>query len=124
MSYTTYRIGHACSEHKRIAKARRQETLINELYHSHVAQQACEKTVNPAVYNIKPGNRIHIKSRQGIYEVVSVDYYTITITCNKWSVDGSIPHKIISKADFKCYAGGYGTLELLDSNNYCPPPKQ
>ena len=112
-AYTTYRIGHACSEHKRIAKARRQETLINELYNSHLTQQACEKTVDPSVYNLRAGDNIHLKSRQGIYRVVSVDYYTILITCNKWSVDGNQVNKIISKADFKCYAGKLWNMSRL-----------
>lgn len=108
--YTTYRIARACSNSKRVAKAKRKEQsevkLINDLYKAHLNQQACEKTVDPAVYNLRAGDTIHLKSRQGIYKVVSVDYYTISITCNKWSVDGSQPIKIISKSDFKCYAGG------------------
>ena len=104
--YTTYRIGTASSDNKRIAKKKRELKLIQELYKAHLTQQACEKTVDPAVYNLRTGDNIHLKSRQGIYRVVSVDYYTISITCNKWSVDGSQPVKIISKSDFKCYAGG------------------
>lgn len=104
--YTTYRIGYASSDNRRIAKARRQENLVNQAYQDHLAQQACDKCVNPSVYNLKKGDKIHIKSRQGIYEVVSCDYYTITITCKRWLVDGNKPIKIISKSDFKCLAGG------------------
>ena len=102
--YTTKRIGRASSDNKRIAKARRQEKLVNDLYQKHLVDQAHEKTVDPSVYNLRAGDNIHIKSRQGIYRVVSVDYYTITITCNKWSHLDE-PNKIISKSDFKCYAG-------------------
>ena len=106
VKHTTYRIGYASSDNKRVAKARRQEKLVNQAYQEHLAQQACDKCVSPSVYNLKKGDKIHIKSRQGIYEVVSCDYYTITITCKRWSVDGSEPIKIISKSDFKCLAGG------------------
>lgn len=105
--YTSYRIGYSTSYDRKVAQGKIQDQVITDLYNKQISDKLeSEKTVNPAVYNLKPGNKIHIKSRQGIYEVISVDYYTITITCNKWSVDGSTPHKIISKADFKCYAGG------------------
>jgi hypothetical protein len=104
--YTTYRIGTASSDNKYAAKKKRELKLIQDMYQEQLSQQACEKTVDPSVYNLRAGDTIHLKSRQGIYRVVSVDYYTISITCNKWSVDGSEPIKIISKSDFKCYAGG------------------
>jgi hypothetical protein len=103
VQYTTYRIGYASSDNRRIAKARREERLVNELYHKHLCEQ---HEAEQSSRNIKPGDKIHIKSRQGIYEVVSCDYYTITITCKRWSVDGSAPIKIISRNDFKCLAGG------------------
>ena len=111
--YTTYRIGYACSDNKRIAKKKRELKHVQDLYQEHLTQQACEKTVDPSVYNLRAGDNIHLKSRQGIYRVVSVDYYTISITCNKWSVDGSQPVKIISKSDFKCYAGKLWNMSRL-----------
>ena len=77
--------------------------MVNELYHKHLCEQ---HEAEQSSRNIKPGDKIHIKSRQGIYEVVSCDYYTITITCKRWSVDGSAPIKIISRNEFKCLAGG------------------
>lgn len=113
IQYTTYRIGYASSASRHAAKKKREAKEINELYHSHLTKQESEKTVDPSVYNLRAGDNIHIKSRQGIYRVVSVDYYTISITCNKWSVDGSQPIKIISKADFKCYAGKLWNMSRL-----------
>lgn len=101
--YTTHRIGYASSDNRRIAKAKREQRIVNELYHKHLVEQ---HDAEQSSRKIKPGDKIHIKSRQGIYEVVSCDYYTITITCKRWSVDGSAPIKIISRSDFKCLAGG------------------
>ena len=102
VQFTTYRIGHASSDNKRIAKARREEKLVNDLYNKQVAD---EKLAEQASSKLRRGDKIHIKSRQGMYEVVSCDYYTITITCKRWSTDGT-PNKIISRSDFKCLAGG------------------
>lgn len=51
------------------------------------------------------GDKIHIHSRNGIYEVLSIDNDTITITCKKWQYDDK-KTMIISKTDFKCLAGG------------------
>jgi hypothetical protein len=106
VQYTTYRIGSASSYSKRIAKARIEQKLVEQAYQAHLAKNNCDKCEYNTSYDLKPGDKIHIKSRQGIYEVVSCDYYTITITCKRWSVDGSKPIKIISRQDFKCLAGG------------------
>lgn len=51
------------------------------------------------------GDRIHIHSRQGMYEVVSFNESTITITCNKWMHTDNPFHTVL-KNDFKCLAGG------------------
>jgi len=51
------------------------------------------------------GDRIHIYSRAGIYEVVSTVLDTIEITCGKWQ---RTPYKtmVIKKSDFRALAGG------------------
>jgi hypothetical protein len=51
------------------------------------------------------GDRIHIHSRQGMYEIVDIDKDTITITCNKWGYS-DVPTHVVLKEDFKCLAGG------------------
>lgn len=57
--------------------------------------------VNP--YRI--GDKIHLHSRRGIYEVVDIDSKYITITCKKWQYEPQ-PNVITLKSDFKCLAGG------------------
>ena len=59
----------------------------------------------------KRGDRIHIHSRQGIYEVIFVKD-RIRITCNKWQkeVDREQREKSfedIAPQDFKCYSKNY-----------------
>lgn len=104
--YTTHRIGSASSENKRVAMARLQEKLVNQAYQEHLAQQSCDKCYSsPTAFKLRAGHKIHLNSKDGIYEVVSSDFYTITITCNKWQYTDT-PTKIVSKSDFKCLAGG------------------
>lgn len=101
-TYSCHRIGYARPAEAREYKMWR---TINQMGVNKKGTPCCEKSVDPSVYNLRAGDNIHLKSRQGIYKVVSVDYYTILITCNKWSIDGNQVNKIISKSDFKCYAG-------------------
>ncbi len=101
-TYNCHRIGYARPAEAEEYKLRR---ILKQVEMDKRCTPCCEKTVDPSVYNLRVDDNIHIKSRQGIYRVVSVDYYTILITCNKWSIDGNQVNKIISKSDFKCYAG-------------------
>lgn len=53
------------------------------------------------------GDRIHLKSRNGVYEVVACDERTITITCNKWRYeeDKREHFRVVPASDFKCVEG-------------------
>jgi hypothetical protein len=57
--------------------------------------------------SLKIGDKIHIKSRQGIYTFVKKDKWKglIYITSNKWGYDEN-PIKTTLYNDFKCLAGG------------------
>lgn len=59
-----------------------------------------------ATINFRKGDKIHINSRRGIYEVVFSTYHNIVITCGKWQRQ-ELPNHIIPINDFKCLAGGY-----------------
>lgn len=51
------------------------------------------------------GDKIHIHSRRGIYEIVSILEDRLVITCKKWSYEDN-PFHTIDHSDFKCLAGG------------------
>ena len=51
----------------------------------------------------RPGDRIHIHSRNGMYTVSSISNKHIIITCARWYED---PFVKIPLSDFKCLAGG------------------
>lgn len=100
--YDCYRIGYAKpseAEYYKLLRIRNQmemESIVNKN-----CNPCCDKTVN----RLKPGDKIHIHSKNGIYEVVSTDHYFISITCKKWLyTDKPVQH--IFKKDFKCLAGG------------------
>jgi hypothetical protein len=50
-------------------------------------------------------DKIHIHSRQGIYEIIGIGNEFIEISCNKWKYTNTISIKV-PKNDFKCLAGG------------------
>lgn len=98
-TYDCYRIGYARPAEAEQYKMRR---IINQMEIERIVKTKCsDNNVN----RLKPGDKIHIHSKNGIYEVVSIDHYFISITCKKWLyTDKPIQH--ILKADFKCLAGG------------------
>jgi hypothetical protein len=51
------------------------------------------------------GDKIHIKSRQGIYTVVKTTRNEIFLTCKIWSYSET-PIRVTTYDDFKCFAGG------------------
>ncbi len=60
----------------------------------------------------RKGDKIHLHSRQGIYEVVDITVdatnitaTVITITCKKWQHTDTPTHTVLI-TDFKCLAGG------------------
>ena len=57
--------------------------------------------------NLRIGDKIHIKSRDGLYTFLKKDFITgeIHITCKRWKYEDS-PIRVTSFDDFKCLAGG------------------
>jgi len=94
--YTCKRISLTSSFDKRKALAKREHNLINKLYNN---------KKNVEVYNLGKGDKIHIHSRRGVYQVVSINTETITITCNKWQYDVQ-KTRTIKWSDYQCLAGG------------------
>lgn len=101
-SYDCYRIGYAREAEAKQYKLRR---VINQMEVDRIVNKNCNPCCDKSVYRLKPGDKIHIHSKNGIYEVVSIDHYFISITCKKWMyTDKPVQH--IKKSDFKCLAGG------------------
>ena len=57
--------------------------------------------------NLRTGDKIHIKSRDGLYTFLTKDFITgeIHITCKRWQYEEN-PIRVTSFDDFKCLAGG------------------
>ena len=79
------------------------ESNRKEQEHYLVNKQVKELKQKSCHYRI--GDKIHIHSRQGIYEIVGIDGDYIKITCRMWQYDAN-PIHIIHANDFKCLAGG------------------
>lgn len=62
-------------------------------------------------YVYKIGNRIHLKTFQGMYKIIAMDHKYVTISCNKWQQLGK-PNKQVLIEDIKCLAGGLNNLSL------------
>ena len=62
-------------------------------------------------YQYKVGNRIHLKTFQGMYKIVAMDHSHVTISCNKWKTLGK-PDIKVKIEDIKCLAGGLNSLNL------------
>ena len=58
-----------------------------------------------SVISYRIGDKIHIHSRRGMYELVNIVGDTLHITCKKWQ-DEINPIHIIHKNDFMSLAGG------------------
>lgn len=52
------------------------------------------------------GDRIHIHSRRGIYELVAIEDEKLKITCDKWRKYEPNPYHYVAKTDFAGLAGG------------------
>lgn len=73
--------------------------LVNKLY-----KELLNGKKNPVPYRV--GDKIHIRSRRGTYELVSINNDdTISITCGKWRYDANPIHRIPA-SDFSALAGG------------------
>lgn len=59
---------------------------------------------------IEPGDRIHLKSINGMYKVVSVENYEMVLTCDTW-FRTSRPKRRYHVSDFKCKAGGINAIK-------------
>lgn len=57
--------------------------------------------------HLKNGDKIHIKSRNGIYTFLKKNKWfgEIYITCKRWKYEDN-PIRVTSYDDFKCLAGG------------------
>lgn len=62
-------------------------------------------------YKYKIGNRIHLKTFEGMYKIIAMDNKYVTISCNKWQKLGK-PNKQVLIEDIKCLAGGFNNLNL------------
>jgi hypothetical protein len=62
-------------------------------------------------YQYKIGNRIHLKTFEGMYKIIAMDHKYVTISCNKWQQLGK-PNKQVLIDDIKCLAGGLNSLNL------------
>ena len=62
-------------------------------------------------YQYKVGNRVHLKTFQGMYKIIAMDHKYVTISCNKWQQLGK-PNKQVLIEDIKCLAGGLNNLSL------------
>jgi hypothetical protein len=51
------------------------------------------------------GDKIHIHSRRGIYELVEIREHSLFITCKKWQYTDT-PIQCVPKKDFQALAGG------------------
>jgi hypothetical protein len=60
-------------------------------------------------YQYKVGNRIHLKTFQGMYKIIAMDHSHVTISCNKWKTLGK-PDVKVKIEDIKCLAGGLNSL--------------
>lgn len=63
--------------------------------------------------DVKIGSKIHIKSIQGIYEVIKFSEVGMTITCGTWrkkyeSKQQKFQNKHVFFSDFQCLAKSYG----------------
>ena len=79
------------------------QSIIKDQEHYLVNKQV--KEIKQKSYHYRIGDKIHIHSRQGIYELVGIDGDYIKITCRMWQYDAN-PIHIIHANDFKCLAGG------------------
>lgn len=83
-------------------------STVKEREHYLVNKQLKEMRKPKALKLYGKGDKIHIHSRDGIYEVVSCSDYDITITCKKWQYDADprCHTRVVPNSDFKCVAGG------------------
>lgn len=76
------------------SRQEREHYLVNKVY---------KEYYRPIPYRI--GDRIHIKSRRGLYRIVDIWDKHIVITCNRWQYEDNSNH-VIPKEDFAALAGG------------------
>lgn len=89
--------------------------LIHDKYPKCIVYSTTKEKINFQITNqikelyyctsYRVGDKIHIKSRRGIYELVKIENECLIITCNKWRYDTN-PFQHIPKSDFMCIAGG------------------
>lgn len=80
-------------------RSEKEHYLVNKQY-----RELINGKKKPVLY--RTGDKIHIHSRRGVYELVSINNdNTISITCGKWRYDSNPIHRIPA-SDFSALAGG------------------
>jgi len=77
----------------------REKWQVNKAYNEYIQNKIVEEPV------YKPGQKIHFKNKEGIYEIVSINNGVVTVKCNKWQYD-EIKTRLFLVKDIKCLAGG------------------
>ena len=69
-------------------------------------------------------DRIHLKSKQGIYTVVMTMPNSLYISCRTWQARANHPNFIVKKeikySDIKCLAGGMNRIRVKVYSNNLP----
>jgi hypothetical protein len=63
-------------------------------------------------YKYRVGNRVHLKTFEGMYTITKIDHENATISCKKWQTLGK-PAREIKVKDIKCLAGALNNLSSL-----------
>lgn len=95
----------------RSTPSERNDYLVNQQYQKHIQRTHQDARVVNVTKPLKlygKGDKIHIHSRRGVYELLAYDHHTITITCNKWKYEPNPSDhlRVLPASDFKCIAGG------------------
>jgi hypothetical protein len=71
---------------------------------------------------LQEGDRIHLKTFNGIYTVIKIEENGVYISCGIWIARNShhkyIPHKFIPYSDIKCLAGGVANFRKNRNLNF------
>mgnify|MGYP003642670197 CR=1 FL=1 len=89
-------------------------------------------TIKTKVWQLKKGDRIHLKDKNGMYTVHKTFEKGMFITCNNWQAINNHPKEIVKKYvyynEVSRLAGGYNnknvtfrylyTVQLISKNQY------
>lgn len=90
----------------------REQYLVNKIWQEQCKDAALKNKQLIDTYNsYKVGDKIHLKSKDGIYTITSVSDHYVTISCKKWEIEGKC-NMLVNKDDIKCKAGGIYSFGL------------